>query len=168
MEATVMEIRRLRTGMRAAGLVVVCIWPAVHLLLVVLQGINPWRLGGFAVNATTPHLLFTTVEVRDDGQLRSLEESNLRTKERELMGRFLRQHQTLGKLSKSPDAVAEAILSGRPTVDHVSFRIKDFGLPPWSRSFACQIRRFEYSRDVRAVSREDCALFSSMHGRPGQ
>ena len=120
------------------------VWPAVHRVVVAKYATNAWKLGGFAMYATPPARMRTSVfEVR--GGQKVLLESGLPTTLLEQRRLYGIRRAVLGSLL-APDALAQAYFQVRPDVDHIEVEITRDMLDAKTARIERRVVVYEYDR----------------------
>jgi hypothetical protein len=102
----------VKRGIVIAVLAFVASWPLVQRGLVAGYGIDPWKLGGFAMYAApSPPLLVVLVDPDRAGT--AIDERTLSAPLRRALDRFRIERHALGRL-REPRALAAAVLAERP------------------------------------------------------
>jgi len=138
-------LSRVKRTFVHALLIAFTLWPAVHMTLVRVYGVNPWKLGGWGMYAApqlqpSVHVFGLTAD--DVGVY------ELRTMPSELqpaVERFLDRRRALGDLA-SPDALAGELLGHYRAIDGVRLQVRQPVLERRSGMIRETIRTFEYPR----------------------
>jgi hypothetical protein len=105
------------------------LWPFAHRALVGAFGVNPWKLGGWAMYTTATPPVLALVLVPAEGKLTALAESELAPGERAALRRFRAERHALGLL-REPDDVARAVFAERPELRFVTVQVQQTRLDP--------------------------------------
>lgn len=135
-----------------AIVVLVAGWPLCHRLLVASVGLNPWKLGGFAMYAAPAPPLAIAVFGLRDGQLARIDPATLPAPVRASLQRFEVERHALGALRR-PDDVARAILAATPPVSQLSIVVQRTYLNPRDARLAAERVQFSYDRSGPRATR---------------
>jgi hypothetical protein len=144
------------------------LWPPVHYLLVDHFDMDPWRLGGLAMYATTAPRTKTFLQIEEAGGRRDLARKELTGEVLEKFEEFEQAVRVLGRFT-APDALASAIVRDRPARQAVVIAVERLQLPPRRSEFACQRWVYRYGPGWRELaSGGPCVGFGRMDrvGRP--
>ena len=121
------------------------LWPLGHRALVAAYGVNPWKLGGFAMYATpTPPIQVVAFEATASG-LAAIDERQLPDAVRRTLRRFRVERHALGEL-RSPDDVGLALLDARPDLDRVVIAVQRMLLDPTSARMTSRRQQYVIER----------------------
>ena len=129
-----------------ALLAAVALWPLAHRALVARYGIDPWKLGGFAMYATPnlPVLVAAVGTIASGGTIR-IEETTLPVWVRRDLDRFRVERAALGTL-RDPEDVGRMLLAARPDVASVGILIQRTTLDPATATIRVATPRYVYTR----------------------
>ncbi len=129
-----------------ALLAAVALWPLAHRALVARYGIDPWKLGGFAMYAT-PNLpvLVAAVGTIASGGTIMIDEATLPVWVRRDLDRFRVERAALGTL-RDPEDVGRMLLAARPDVASVGILIQRTTLDPATATIRVATPRYVYTR----------------------
>lgn len=128
-----------------ALLLFVALWPFAHRMLVARYGIDPWKLGAFAMYAT-PNLPVLVAAVGTTAAGTTLiDESTLPVWVRRDLDRFRVERAALGTL-RDPEAIGRALLAARPDVTSVGILIQRSTLDPTTATIRVATPRYVYTR----------------------
>jgi hypothetical protein len=129
-----------------ALLAVVALWPLAHRVLVARYGIDPWKLGAFAMYAT-PNLpvLVAAVGTTTSGGTIMIDEATLPVWVRRDLDRFRVERAALGTL-RDPEDVGRALLAARPDVTSVGILVQRTTLDPATATIQVATPRYVYTR----------------------
>jgi len=138
-------LSRVKRTFVLALLIAFTLWPAVHLTLVRVYGVNPWKLGGwgmYAVPQLQPSVRVFGLTADEVGvyELRMMP-SGLQP----AIERFLGRRRALGDLA-SPDVLAGELLGHYRGIDGVRLQVRQPVLERRSGMIRETIRTFEYPR----------------------
>jgi hypothetical protein len=138
-------LSRVKRTFVLALLIAFTLWPAVHLTLVRVYGVNPWKLGGwgmYAVPQLQPSVRVFGLTADEVGvyELRMMP-SGLQP----AIERFLGRRRALGDLA-SPDVLAAELLGHYRGIDGVRLQVRQPVLERRSGMIRETIRTFEYPR----------------------
>ncbi len=130
----------------------VALWPIAQRALVVRYGIDPWKLGAFAMYAT-PNLPVLVAAVGTGRQGTAVvDEAALPAWARERLDRFRVERHALGIL-RDPADVAQMLLAARPDLTRVDILIQRTLLDPATARIAVATPRYVYERGGPTVVR---------------
>lgn len=132
-----------------ALLAFVALWPLAHRGLVARTGMDPWKLGGFAMYASPTFPVLVGVFVPQEGSLALLEESSLPAEARAVLERFRTQRAALGRL-REPTDVARAVLAVRSEIPAVTIVVQRTALDPRSARTVTSRQLYGYERSLFA------------------
>ena len=126
----------------AAAVVVLAIWPALHLALAVRYEIDPWEFLGWGMYALPSPQVHARVEQLVDG--RSV---MVRPSDRSLarLDAFATARTRFGRLA-SVDALGSDLLALEPQMEGVAVVLRRWVLDPETASFEYTEERFEFRR----------------------
>jgi hypothetical protein len=116
------------TWIVAAVVTTVGLWPLAHRCLVASYGIDPWKLGGFAMYTTYSTSLTALFEVTPSG-FTLVNEAKLPVEGQRAFADFRAQRSALGTL-RSPDDAVRAIYSQRPDLENLLVVVQRMWLDP--------------------------------------
>lgn len=121
------------------------LWPFAHRALVARYGIDPWKLGAFAMYAT-PNLPVLVAAVGTTPSGTSLiDEETLPVWVRRHLDRFRVERAALGTL-RDPEDVGRALLAARPDLTSVGILIQRSTLDPATATIEVATPRYVYTR----------------------
>jgi len=129
----------------AALLAIVALWPAAHRVLVARYGIDPWKLGAFAMYATPNLPVLVAVVGTTTSGTTVIDEAALPVWVRRDLDRFRVERAALGTL-RDPEDVGRAILAARPDVTSVGILIQRTTLDPATATIRVATPRYVYTR----------------------
>jgi hypothetical protein len=121
------------------------LWPAVHLTLARVYGVNPWKLGGWGMYAAPQLQPSVRVFGLTADEVGVYELITLPSEVQPTMERFLGRRRALGDLA-SPDALAGELLGHYRAIDGVRLEVRQPVLERRSGMIRETIRNFEYPR----------------------
>jgi hypothetical protein len=129
-----------------AILLAVALWPLGHRVLVARYGIDPWKLGAFAMYAT-PNLPVLMAAVGTSSQGTAVVDENaLPPWVRQRLDRFRAERGALGTL-RDPADVGALLLSARPELTSVAILIQRTTLDPATARIKVATPRYVYERE---------------------
>lgn len=133
-----------------ALLLAVALWPLAHRMLVARYGIDPWKLGAYAMYAT-PNLpvLVAAVGTTPAGDTVLIDEAALPAWVRVRLDRFRVERGALGTLRDTAD-VGALLLAARPDLASVGILIQSSRLDAATARITVATPRFVHTRDGRA------------------
>ncbi len=124
---------------------IVALWPLAHRGLVARYGLDPWKLGAFAMYAT-PNLPVLVAAMGAGPQGTAVvDEQALPEWVRQRLDRFRVERGALGTL-RDPADVGRLLLAARPDLTSVSILIQRSWLDPASARIAVATPRYVYER----------------------
>jgi len=122
------------------------VWPLCHRALAAWLGVNPWKLGGFAMYTTATPPLVVDVFGLQGGRVVVLDEASLGTPARAALERFARERHALGELRR-PDDLAALVLASRPELAQVAVLVRRYALDPATALMVEERTQHTYDRD---------------------
>jgi len=132
-----------------ALLAFVVLWPLAQRALVARFGVDPWKLSGFAMDATPTLPLLVALFVPEEGRLVLESEASLPEPVRARLERFRVERAALGRL-REPEDVARALLDARPDATGVMIVVQRTDLDPRSARTVAGKEIFSYDRSMLA------------------
>ena len=124
---------------------VVFVWPLIHRVLVAQYGINPWKLGAWAMYTTPVPPVVVVTLAPSGGKPAVLDERTLPVWTRQRLARFRAQRHALGTLRR-PDDVGQAILAARPDLAWAVVLVETLRLDPRTALMVSSLDRYTYER----------------------
>jgi hypothetical protein len=132
-----------------ALLLFVALWPIGQRWLVARYGIDPWKLGAFAMYAT-PNLPVLVVAVGSGPRgIAVVDEATLPPWVRQRLDRFRVERLALGRL-RDPADVGRLLLQARPDLTSVAILVQRSTLDPATARIAVATPRYVYARPSAA------------------
>ena len=103
-------------------LVVVTVWPAVHIALVRIYDVNPWKLAGWGMYSAPQLPVRVEITALTPDEIGRYELRSVQPAFEPELERFLVGRRNLGRLVE-PDALARALLEHYPAIDGVEIRV---------------------------------------------
>jgi len=128
----------------AALVVGVALWPPVHRLLVLRWDLDPWKLGGFAMDATWHGSAVALFEPQAGG-LHLVDETTLGPEARRALATFRARRRTLGRWA-DPDEAVRHIHADRPDLEHLVLVIQRLWIDPDTGRLASEREILPYRR----------------------
>jgi hypothetical protein len=131
-----------------AGLLLfVALWAVAHRALVVRHGVDPWKLGAFAMYATANlPVLVAAVGTSPQKGTTVIDETTLPPWVRDRLDRFHLERGALGTL-RDPADVGQLLLATRPDLTAVTILIQRSTLDPATARIDVATPRYVYQRD---------------------
>jgi hypothetical protein len=120
----------------------VALWPAVHLALVARAGVDPWELFGWAMYSQTPARVQVRVDVERAGVVEPLRAMGMLR--RQVEG-FARSRTTLGRLA-SPDELLATVFTSDASIEAVELVLRDVKLDHESAMLVANDERVRFER----------------------
>ncbi len=134
---------RFRTGLLAAIVVFVALWPLAHRLLVARYQINPWKFGGFAMYVTYVSSIPGLFQVTSAG-FRPVDPAGLSPEARDAFERFRMRRSAFGRLV-DPDEALRVVHADHPELEHAMVVVQRLTLDPRDGRIASEKETFAYS-----------------------
>jgi len=125
-----------------AVVMLVVLWPAVHLAVVTRAGVDPWELFGWAMYSQPPARVQVRVDIERAGVLEPLRAMGTLRRQIEA---FARSRTTLGRLA-SPDELLAAVFESDDSIEAVELVLRDVKLDHDSAMLVANDERVRFAR----------------------
>lgn len=144
-QLTTQKKKRLLAG-GFAGLI---LWPWVHIALVLIFGVSPWKLYGWGMYSTPQfEPAVQLIELRNGKSVGLIEQTNLPEELRMKIRRFQFRRMALGRLAP-PDPLASDILAALPRLSGIAVVVRERKLNPRTALIEESSTPFAFEREGR-------------------
>ena len=136
---------RLKQAVVHAALVALTVWPALHIGMVKLYDVNPWKLAGWGMYSAPQLPSYVQITCLTPDSVGSYELGSLQPELEPELQEFLLLRRHLGRLVE-PDEFARALLDYYPAIDGVDIAVLEPVLNPRTGMIEEQSATYEYRR----------------------